>query len=146
MNYIYKKDFRINVDGKYIDESMTYYISLLSKANLKSIDSIRSSIKKALKINRNIPLYINKDTLFIVNKKLDTNGCVLFNYLNMDYYITINNQTTIYFKNQSMVTLEASKYQMESLIQRAKKVLEYFSLNWIILKMYYNINVNIIRF
>lgn len=126
MNYVVDKRSIIYVDGVLIDKTINKYLSGLSLPYFKNIKSMRDTIKIKLNIHRNIPLYINKDILFI---PININNITYYiNFTNVKETYTKESVTTFVFYDKSYINLDISKRFMARILKNKEKVCDYISL------------------
>lgn len=126
--YIEEKDYKLYIDGHLVEDSFSKYLSNLASDNFKSVLFIRKSAKKILNIERNIPLYINKNTLLLPISGLKNNNPLMINYYGISNYFLRKNGIYIIFKNTSTVLVNISKYRFERLMKNAEIINDYISL------------------
>lgn len=126
MNYVVDKRSIIYVDGVLIDKTINKYLYGLSLPYFKNIKSMRDTIKIKLNIHRNIPLYINKDILFI---PININNITYYiNFTNVKETYTKGSVTTFVFYDKSYINLDISKRSMARILKNKEKVCDYISL------------------
>ena len=103
----------------------TFFNKLLIK-ELTNLSSREKSIKKALRFKSKVPIYINRETMFMCLKSYRLNNSFYINYFSITSHIYKNNFVIVNFQNKhSMKLVEKNIFQNQ--MEKCLMILDYLN-------------------
>lgn len=106
-------------------EGIKYLNSLLNK-KVRDFYSYNKIINKILNIKTNIPIFIDKNTIFLPIKSYKAYDCIWLNYREIKTIIGKSKTVLIKFNNDEIKEFEVSINKLNRIIKNAIKIIDYF--------------------
>lgn len=106
-------------------EGIKYLNSLLNK-KVRDFYSYNKIINKILNIKTNIPIFIDRNTIFLPIKSYKAYDCIWLNYREIKTIIGKSKTVLIRFNNDEIKEFEVSINKLNRIIKNAIKIIDYF--------------------
>ena len=106
-------------------EGIKYLNSLLNK-KVRDFYSYNKIINKILNIKTNIPIFIDRNTVFLPIKSYKAYDCIWLNYREIKTIIGKSKTVLIRFNNDEIKEFEVSINKLNRIIKNAIKMIDYF--------------------
>ena len=104
------------------------YINKLLHEKIRDFYSYNKIIKEKFNILCNIPIYIDKDNIFLPIKRFSSYDCIWINYINIKSYVSLNNKVMIKFMDDTIKTFDIGIKKLERIINNADKIRQFFEI------------------
>ncbi len=107
------------------EEGIKFINGLLHK-KIRDFYSYNKLISEILGIKTNIPIYIDRTTIFLPIKSYKAYDCIWLNYKNISEIISVNNSVIIKFFSGEIKSFQISYNKLKRIIKNALIIIDYF--------------------
>jgi len=121
INYVRKKDNIVYINEIIQKKTINVVLNEIAKEEFKTIETIKKISREKLKIKRDVPIFINDEIIFIILRETK-DDFVYINIKNILNIFTTELFQTIFFKDNSLIKLNISKYALGKMKEKIELV------------------------